>query len=141
MNRRPRTIATYRGDELEAAVYLKDDAQLVVLRSDIALDGFEPEPEGERFVRDVELSECDAVHFVRSVGQYRGLPVAILDELGDQLEVESLAHHAPAAAEAGLERVERGVYRGWVGSHEVQQQRLEFVDLNPIEARSDGGFD
>lgn len=139
MNRRPRTIATYRGDELEAAVYLGDDVQLVALRSDIALDGFEPE--GERFVRDVELSDCDAVHFVRSVGQYRGLPVVILDELGDQLEVESLAHHAPAAAEAGLERVERGVYRSWVGAHEVQQQRLEYLDLNPIEARSDGGFD
>ena len=138
---RARIIATYRGTEYDAAIYLGLDEQLVSLHSERPTDGFAPV--GERFVREVPLADCDALEYARPVGIYRDLPVAILDEQGaaDELRVESLAHDAPAAAAAGLDRVERGVYRGWVPASQVRQQRLEIVDLTPSPPHPDGGFD
>lgn len=133
-----RTIAQYRGEEYDAAIYLGDGFQLATLRSAVPAEGFEAN--GEHFDKEVELSECDAVHYLRTVGQYRGLPVALLDELGEQVQIESLAHDAPAASAAGLERIERGVYRSWVLATEVSGRRQEALDLTPAAERDADGF-
>lgn len=132
-----RTVAGYRGDEYDAAIYLGEDFQHVTLRSAMPVEGFEPA--GEHFQKDVELSDCESLHYVRTVAQYGDLPVAVTDELGDQVEVESLAHNAPAAAAAGLERVERGVYRSWVAASALTQRRLEYLDLTPPAAEPSDG--
>ncbi|WP_134323877.1 hypothetical protein [Cumulibacter soli] len=128
---RARIVASYLGTEYDAAIYLGQDEQLVSLHSTRDGEGFEPI--GEEFVREVPLAECDTIHYVRPIGEVGDVPVAILDERTEPAEllVESLANDAPAAAEAGLERVERGVYRSWVPSSQVRQYRLEFIDLNP----------
>ena len=126
---RPRIIAGYRGDEYDAAVYLGQDEQLVSLHSSTLVDGFTETDSG--FVLELPLAACDTVHYVRPVGLYRQLPVAILGERDVEVYVESLANDATAASALGLQRIERGVYRGWVSASDVQQRRLEMIDLNP----------
>ncbi|WP_153506163.1 hypothetical protein [Cumulibacter manganitolerans] len=129
VTRPPRIVAGYRGVEYDAAVYLGAEQRLVSLRSDRPVEGFLEA--GDHFVREVPLAECASLQYRRPVGRYRNLLVALLDETDHELYVESLAHDAPAAAAADLERVERGVYRGWVPAAEVQHRQEQVIDLDP----------
>lgn len=132
MTMRTRIIAGYRGDEYDAAVYLGQDEQIISLHSERPVDGFAETDSG--YVCEVPLSDCEGLYYLRPVARYRQLPVAVLDERDVEVYVESLANDAPAAASVGLQRIERGVYRGWVPASDVQQRRLETIDLNPTSA-------
>ncbi|MEV4112230.1 hypothetical protein [Nonomuraea sp. NPDC049695] len=99
------------------------------LRSPEPADGFE-EVEPGCHVRTVPASECAALHFVTTVCGWRGEWFHVHDERDDQLLLEYLGGSALTAAELGMERVERGVYRLWVPRGEVTDLQEHAVQLN-----------
>ncbi|MEV0232513.1 hypothetical protein [Nonomuraea sp. NPDC050786] len=99
------------------------------LRSAEPADGFE-EVEPGCHVRTVPASECAAVHFVTTVCGWRGELFHVHDERAGQLLLEYLGGSALTAAELGMERIERGVYRLWVPREEVTDPREHAVQLN-----------
>ncbi|MEU6711263.1 hypothetical protein ABZ897_07240 [Nonomuraea sp. NPDC046802] len=101
----------------------------VRLRSPEPADGFE-EVEPGCHVRTVPAAECAALDFVTTVCDWRGERFQVHDERDGRLLLEYLGASALTAAELGLERVERGVYRIWVPRTEVNDLREHSVSTH-----------
>lgn len=114
--------ARWQGMEYAATVEAMPDGLWVHLRSDDPLDGFE-EFEPGIFLRLVHAAECDMVTYVTMICQWRGEPCMIHDERDDELLIEYTGGQVPRALALGLQRIERGVYRGWVHRDEVRGRR------------------
>jgi len=98
------------------------DGLWVHLLSEQPLDGFEEFHPGVH-LRLVHAAECDMVAYITTVCLWRGEPCMLHDERDDELLVEYTGGRVPRALELGLERIERGVYRGWVHRDEVRGLR------------------
>lgn len=106
------------------------DGLWVHLHSDQPLDEFEELQPGT-YLRLVNAAECDMVAHVTMVCEWRGEPCLVHDERGDDLLLEYTGGQVPRALELGLERIERGVYRGWVRRDEVRGLRESTTLLVP----------
>ncbi len=73
--------------------------------------------------------ECTGAVFATMVGRWRGEPVQVHGERGDQLVVEYLGGRAPTARAVGFDRVERGVWRARVPRAEVADLGEQRVPL------------
>ncbi|MBA3339108.1 MAG: hypothetical protein H0T54_05070 [Geodermatophilaceae bacterium] len=114
--------ARWRGWEYACSPELMADGMWVHLVSDRPADGFEELQPGT-YLRLVAAVECDMVAHVTMTCQWRGEPCLVQDERDDGLLLEYTGGKVPRALELGLERIERGVYRGWVPREEVQGLR------------------
>jgi hypothetical protein len=110
--------ARWRGAEYEASPDPRPEGVWMRLRISEPADGFERLAPG-RFVRPVRAVDCEGVVFVTTAGEWRGAACQVRDERDGELLVEYTGGLRPVALELGLERIERGVYRGWVPRHEV----------------------
>lgn len=67
--------------------------------------------------------EVTEYYLVRVDCTYRGLDCGVIGEDGDRLRITYLSGYDDAAAQAGLEQVDRGVWEGWVDRDQVQDLR------------------
>lgn len=122
--------ARWQGAEYACALDQYADGLWVHLKSAQPLDGFE-ELEPGLYLRLVNAAECDMVAQITMVCQWRGEPCLVHDERGEELLLEYTGGRAPRALALGLERIERGVYRGWVPREEVRGLRENIALLVP----------
>lgn len=121
--------ARWKGQNYRAAVYPQPEQLLVRLYRSTPADGFD-EIQSGRYVRVVSVDECDEIRFVTVECEWRGAPFHLHDERDDDLLLEYIGGEAPVARRLDLERVEFGVYRGWV-------PRAQITALQEISVRVD----
>lgn len=118
--------ARWQGLEFPCAPELHEDGLWVHLRSVSPTDGFEEFADG-LYLHMVAGTDCDMVAHIRTSCEWRGVPCIVHDERisasTDELLIEYTGGKVPQALELGLERIERGVYRGWVPREEVRGMR------------------
>lgn len=112
----------WQGEEYAASPQWRTDGLWLRLRRSEPADGFEAVTE-ELFVQPVPVADCTAVTFVSTVCQWRGASCLVLGERDAEVLLEYAGGSAPAARTLGLERIERGVYRGWVPREDVRGWR------------------
>ncbi|WP_433247201.1 hypothetical protein ACQPYK_46610 [Streptosporangium sp. CA-135522] len=112
--------ARWRGAEYPASLDQHPDRLWIRLRSSEPVEGFEEVAPG-CFVRPVPAEDCQAVHFVTTVCEWRGAVCQVRDERDGELLVEYIGGQVPVALALGMERVERGVYRRWIPGPEVDK--------------------
>lgn len=121
--------ARWQGEDYPAAVFPQPDGLLIRLHRSAPADGFD-QVQSDRHVRTVPAAECDAIWFVTTVCTWRGAPFQVHDEQDDQLLLEYLGGEVPVALRLGLNRIERGVYRGMVPRAEVTELRENVDELS-----------
>ncbi|MGI8720953.1 MAG: hypothetical protein ACR2JG_01860 [Geodermatophilaceae bacterium] len=114
--------ARWQGTEYACTVEALQDGLWVHLRSTAALPEFEEFQPGI-YLKLVHAAECDMVAHITMTCQWRGEPCMVDDERGDDMLLEYTGGQVPRALALGLERIERGVYRGWVNRDEVRGLR------------------
>ena len=79
--------------------------------------------------KQVDISDLDALWQSRPVGDYRGDPCLVLDDLGDRLHIVYLGRDAVLARQLGYWEVDREVFEVVVARSEVTdltEERVEF---------------
>ena len=114
--------ARWEGTEYACTTEVLADGLWVHLLSSGPLDGFEELTPGIH-VKLVLAMECDMVTYARMTCRWRDEPFIVQDERPGGMLLEYTGGKVPRALELGLERIERGVYRGWVPRHEVRALR------------------
>jgi hypothetical protein len=134
---RLRLMATYRGVPYQAG--LGPDGGEATLFSP------GPPPEELGFVaaaghwrKQVRVTDLDALWQSRPVGEYRGEPCLVLDDLGDRLHIAYLGRDAARAAQLGYWEIDREVFEVVVARGDVTGQTEERVDF-PLTAATFGG--
>ncbi len=120
--------ARWRGAEYALAPDQEGDRLTLRLRRSAPTDGFDEVAAGVH-VRPVPPGECTGAVFATMVGRWRGEPVQVHGERGDQLVVEYLGGRVPTARAVGFDRVERGVWRARVPRAEVADLSEQRVPL------------
>jgi hypothetical protein len=125
---RLRLMATYLGVPYQAG--LGPDGHQVTLFSPA------PPPEELGFAavsghwrKQVGVTDLGALWQSRPVGDYRGEPCLVLDDLGDRLHIAYLGRDATRAAQLGYWEIDREVFEVVVERHEVTgltEERLDF---------------
>ncbi|MEU4571944.1 hypothetical protein ACBI99_12205 [Nonomuraea sp. ATR24] len=123
--------ARWQGEDFEASPEPHSLELWIRLRSAEPREGFE-EVEPGCHVLPVPAEECEALHFVITVCEWRGEPFHVHAERDGELLLEYAGASAPRAVELGLDRIERGVYRRWVPRAEAADLREEAVPLDEI---------
>src|ERR1700733_10684664 len=131
-----RLMATYRGVPYQAG--LGPDGGEATLFSP------GPPPEELGFVaaaghwrKQVRVTDLDALWQSRPVGEYRGEPCLVLDDLGDRLHIAYLGRDAARAAQLGYWEIDREVFEVVVARGDVTGQTEERVDF-PLTAATFG---
>jgi hypothetical protein len=70
------------------------------------------------------------VELVTTVGEWRGEPCQVQEQRGYELLVEYTGGRAPVGRALGFDRVERGVWRGWVPRAGLRDRREHRVPLD-----------
>src|SRR5215468_7067113 len=125
---RLRLMATYLGVPYQAG--LGPDGHQVTLFSP------GPPPEELGFVagpghwrKQVNVTDLGALWQSRPVGDYRGEPCLVLDDLGDRLHIAYLGRDAARAAQLGYWEIDREVFEVVVARGDVTgltEERVEF---------------
>jgi hypothetical protein len=123
-----RLMATYRGVPYQAG--LGPDGMEATLFS----PGPPPEELGFTAVtghwrKQVSLTDLDALWQSRPVGDYRGEPCLVLDDLTDRLHIAYLGRDAARAAQLGYWEIDREVFEVVVARSEVTGLTEERVDF------------
>lgn len=117
--------ACWRGAAYDVALDAEGDRlDLLLLRP---VDGAAPEVPTDGAEHRVPAAECTDLAFVATACTWRGQPCVVQDERPGELLVEYTGGRRPAALALGFERIERGVYRGWVpraGVRDLEDSRL-----------------
>jgi hypothetical protein len=122
-------LARWRGAEYEASPdYTEQGLQLRLYRTDPA-PGFD-EVAPDRYRRAVPVNEVERLMYSTAICTWRGEPFRVLTAEGDQLRVEYTGGQVPVAEQLGLERIDRGLYLGWVPRDEVRGLRGELILLH-----------
>ncbi len=121
--------ARWNGVEYDVAPDFDGEQLWMRLRRSAPGDGFE-QVAPDCYVRPVLATECDQIMFVTTVCEWRREPCQVHDERDDELLLEYTGGRVPVAQQLGLERIERGVYRGWVPRDEVLGLRENTVLLD-----------
>jgi hypothetical protein len=127
-----RLMATYRGVPYQAG--LGPDGTEATLFS----PGPPPEELGftaaaGHWRKQVSLTDLDALWQSRPVGDYRGEPCLVLDDLADRLHIAYLGRDAARAAQLGYWEIDREVFEVVVARNEVTGLTEERVDF-PLTA-------
>ncbi|MDQ4037703.1 MAG: hypothetical protein M3313_04985 [Actinomycetota bacterium] len=122
--------ARWQGMEYPCTPDQRLDGLLVHLHSFQPLDEFEELQPGI-YLRLVNAAECDMVAHISMVCQWRGEPCLVQDERDEELLLEYTGGQVPRALALGMQRIERGVYRGWVHRDEVRGLRENTILLVP----------
>src|SRR6516162_7922700 len=129
---RLRLMATYLGVPYQAG--LGPDGTQVTLFS----PGPPPEelgftapstPGAGHWRKQVSVTDLGALWQSRPVGDYRGEPCLVLDDLGDRLHIAYLGRDTARAAQLGYWEIDRGVFEVVVVRSEViglTEERVEF---------------
>ena len=125
---RLRLMATYLGVPYQAG--LGPDGTEVTLFSP------GPPPEDLGFTaaaghwrKQVDAADLGALWQSRPVGDYRGEPCLVLDDLGDRLHIAYLGRDSARAAQLGYWEIDREVFEVVVARHDVTgltEERVEF---------------
>jgi len=83
--------------------------------------------------KQVDISDLDALWQSRPVGDYRGDPCLVLDDLGDRLHIVYLGRDAVLARQLGYWEVDREVFEVVVARHEVTDLAEERAEI-PLAA-------
>jgi hypothetical protein len=83
--------------------------------------------------KQVSVTDLDALWQSRPVGDYRGEPCLVLDDLGDRLHIAYLGRDATRAAQLGYWEIDREVFEVVVARHHVTGLVEERVDF-PLAA-------
>ncbi len=83
--------------------------------------------------KQVDISDLDALWQSRPVGDYRGDPCLVLDDLGDRLHIVYLGRDAVLARQLGYWEVDREVFEVVVPRHEVTDLAEERAEI-PLAA-------
>ena len=83
--------------------------------------------------KQVDISDLDALWQSRPVGDYRGDPCLVLDDLGDRLHIVYLGRDAVLARQLGYWEVDREVFEVVVPRHEVTDLAEEREEI-PLAA-------
>src|SRR5271156_1528310 len=135
-----RLMATYRGVPYQSG--LGPDGGAATLFS----PGPPPEELGftaaaGHWRKQVSVTDLDALWQARPVGEYRGEPCLVLDDLGDRLHIAYLGRDAARAAQLGYWEIDRGGFEGVVARHEVvslAEGRVDFPLTAAMFAPPDG---
>lgn len=125
---RLRLMATYLGVPYRAG--LGPDGNQVTLFSPAPPPGelgFTAGPGHWR--KQVSVTDLGALWQSRPVGDYRGEPCLVLDDLGDRLHIAYLGRDATRAAQLGYWEIDREVFEVVVARHHVTglvEERVEF---------------
>ena len=135
---RLRLMATYRGVPYQAG--LGPDGGEATLFS----PGPPPEELGfaaaaGHWRKQVMVTDLDALWQSRPVGEYRGEPCLVLDDLGDRLHIAYLGRDAARAAQLGYWEIDREVFEVVVARGDVTSQTEERVDF-PLTAATFGAI-
>ena len=114
--------ARWQGREYEAS----PDGELLRLYTDEPERGFDEVRDG-RYRRLVPRTEADWFGYLRTTATWAGQPVLVLAELPGRLLIEYTGGRAPVVLPLGLDRVDLGVYQGWVERNKVINVRQERV--------------
>ena len=87
--------------------------------------------------KQVMVTDLDALWQSRPVGEYRGEPCLVLDDLGDRLHIAYLGRDAARAAQLGYWEIDREVFEVVVARGDVTSQTEERVDF-PLTAATFG---
>jgi hypothetical protein len=125
---RLRLMATYLGIPFQAG--LGPDGTQATLFS----PGPPPEELGFAAVgghwrKQVSVTDLDALWQSRPVGDYRGEPCLVLDDLGDRLHIAYLGRDAARAAQLGYWEIDREVFEVVVARSDITglaEQRVDF---------------
>ena len=125
---RLRLMATYRGVPYQAG--LGPDGGEATLFS----PGPPPEELGfaaaaGHWRKQVSITALDALWQSRPVGEYRGEPCLVLDDLGDRLHIAYLGRDAARAAQLGYWEIDREVFEVVVARGDVSGLTEERVDF------------
>ena len=128
-----RLMATYRGVPYQAG--LGPDGGAATLFS----PGPPPEELGftaaaGHWRKQVSVTDLDALWQARPVGDYRGEPCLVLDDLGDRLHIAYLGRDAARAAQLGYWEIDREVFEVVVARGDVTGLTEERVDFALTEA-------
>src|ERR1700688_2792866 len=125
---RYRLVATYRG--------VPSHAGLVPDGNEVTLFSPGPPPEELGFTaaaghwrKQVEVTDLQALWRSRLVGEYRGEPCLVLDDLGRRLHIVCLGRDAVRARQLGYWEIDREVFEVVVARQEVAgltEERMEF---------------
>jgi hypothetical protein len=123
-----RLMATYRGVPYQAG--LGPDGGEATLFS----PGPPPEELGftaaaGHWRKQVSVTDLDALWQARPVGDYRGEPCLVLDDLGDRLHIAYLGRDAARAAQLGYWEIDREVFEVVVARGDVTGLTEERVDF------------
>ena len=135
---RLRLMATYLGVPYQAG--LGPDGTEATLFS----PGPPPEelgftPADGHWRKQVSLTDLGALWQSRPVGDYRGEPCLVLDDLGDRLHIAYLGRDAARAAQLGYWEIDREVFEVVVARNEVTGLTEERVDF-PLAAATFGEY-
>ena len=83
--------------------------------------------------KQVSVTDLDALWQSRPVGDYRGEPCLVLDDLGDRLHIAYLGRDAARAAQLGYWEIDREVFEVVVARSDVTGLTEERVDF-PLTA-------
>ena len=75
------------------------------------------------------MTDLEGLWLSRPVGEYRGEPCLVLDDLGDRLHIAYLGRDAARAAQLGYWEIDREVFEVVVARHDVTgltEERVEF---------------
>jgi len=130
---RLRLMATYLGVPYQAG--LGPDGTEVTLFSP------GPPPEelgftaaGGHWRKQVSVTDLDGLWQSRPVGDYRGEPCLVLDDLGDRLHIAYLGRDAARAAQLGYWEIDREVFEVVVARNDVTGLTEERVEFPPSAA-------
>src|ERR1700721_3272277 len=126
---RPRLRATYRGVPYQAGLG-PDGAEATLFSPG-------PPPEELGFTaaaghwrRQVSVTDLDSLWQSRPVGDYRGEPCLVLDDLGDRLPIAYLGRDAARAAQLGYWGIDPEVFEVVVARGDVTgliEERVDFA--------------
>jgi hypothetical protein len=93
--------------------------------------------------KQVSVTDLDGLWLSRPVGEYRGEPCMVLDDLGDRLHIAYLGRDAARAAQLGYWEIDREVFEVVVARPDViglTEQRVNFpptaAGVSPSEVRA-----
>src|SRR5256885_14216349 len=98
-------------------------------------------PVGGHWRKQVSITDLDALWQSRLVGEYRGEPCLVLDDLGDRLHIAYLGRDSVRARQLGYWEIDREVFEVVVARQDITgltEERVEFPLASAMFPPSNG---
>jgi len=127
-----RLMATYRGVSYHAGLG-PDGTEATLFSAGPPTDDLGFIPAGSHWRKQVGLADLDALWQSRLIGEYRGEPCLILDDLGDRLHIAYRGRDTVRARQLGYWEIDREVFEVVVARPEITGLTEERVEY-PLDA-------